>query len=45
MKPQKSWREKLTDVKGLPKVEKITAKMSKRWGAMGAVVVPAPKEM
>ena len=44
MKAKKSWREKLAAVKGLPKVEKITGKMSKRWGATGTVVVPAPEE-
>jgi alkylated DNA nucleotide flippase Atl1 len=44
MKFKKSWREKLEESKGLPKVEKITAKMSKRWGA-GTVVIPAPKEV
>ncbi|MEW6685686.1 MAG: hypothetical protein AB1393_05715 [Candidatus Edwardsbacteria bacterium] len=43
-KPGKSWREKLADSKGLPKVEKITDKMSKRWGT-GTVVIPAPKEV
>lgn len=43
-KPHKSWQEKLADSKGLPKVEKITAKMSKRWGR-GTVVIPAPKEV
>ncbi|GAI23029.1 unnamed protein product, partial [marine sediment metagenome] len=32
------------DSKGLPKVEKITDKMSKRWGT-GTVVIPAPKEV
>ncbi len=45
MKPKKSWREKLADVEGLPKVVKITAKMGRRWGATGTVVVPAPKEV
>jgi len=40
----KSWREKLADVKGLLKVEKIKGKMAKRWGVTGTVVVPAPKE-
>jgi len=44
VKTRKSWREKLADDKGLPKVEKITEKMSKRWGA-GTVVIPAPKEV
>ncbi len=43
-KTRKSWREKLADDKGLPKVEKITDKMSKRWGT-GTVVIPAPKEV
>ena len=28
---RKSWQEKLADDKGLPKVVKITGKMSKRW--------------
>ena len=34
----------MADSKGLPKVEKITEKMSKRWGT-GTVVIPAPKEV
>ena len=41
---KKSWTEKLADSKGLPKVEKITEKMSKRWGT-GTVVIPAPIEV
>ena len=41
---KKSWTEKLADSKGLPKVEKITDKMSKRWGT-GTVVIPAPMEV
>jgi len=41
---RKSWQEKLADSKGLPKVEEITDKMSKRWGT-GTVVIPAPKEV
>ena len=41
---KKSWVEKLADSKGLPKVEKITDKMSKRWGT-GTVVIPAPMEV
>jgi len=44
MKSRKSWREKLADSKGLPKVAEITDKMSKRWGT-GTVVIPAPKEV
>jgi len=43
-RPRKSWQEKLADSKGLPKVEKITPKMSKKWGT-GTVVIPAPKEV
>ena len=41
---KKSWTEKLADSKGLPKVEEITEKMSKRWGT-GTVVIPAPMEV
>lgn len=41
---KKSWREKLADDKGLPKVGKVTGKMSKRWGA-GLMVIPAPREV
>ncbi|MFB0567356.1 MAG: hypothetical protein ACETVM_02065 [Candidatus Bathyarchaeia archaeon] len=41
---KKSWTEKLADSKDLPKVEKITDKMSKRWGT-GTVVIPAPLEV
>ena len=37
----KSWSEKLRDSKDLPRVEKITDEMSKRWGT-GTVVIPAP---
>ena len=44
MPRRKSWSEKLKDSKGLPKVEKISGKMSKRWGS-GTVVIPAPMEV
>jgi len=44
MPKRKSWSEKLKDNKGLPKVEKITGKMSRRWGT-GTVVIPAPIEV
>ena len=44
MPERKSWSEKLQDSKGLPQVEKITGKMSKRWGS-GTVVIPAPMEV
>jgi len=43
-KARKSWREKLTDDKDLPRVVEITDKMSKRWGT-GTVVIPAPREV
>jgi hypothetical protein len=41
---RKTWQEKLTDSKGLPKVGKVTRKMSARWGT-GTMVVPAPLEV
>jgi alkylated DNA nucleotide flippase Atl1 len=41
---KKSWVEKLADNKGLPQVQKITGKMSKRWGT-GTVAIPAPIEV
>ncbi|HEV3167747.1 MAG TPA: methylated DNA-protein cysteine methyltransferase [Isosphaeraceae bacterium] len=44
MKTKKSWREKLTDSKDLPKVGEITSKMSQRWGS-GMLVIPAPVEV
>ena len=44
MKKRKSWREKLADGKGLPKVGEVTGKMSKRWGD-GTMVIPAPSEV
>jgi len=43
-KPPDYWRKKLADSKGLPMVETITDKMSKRWGT-GTVVIPAPKDV
>ncbi len=44
MKKRKSWREKLVDSKGLPKVGPVSGKMSKRWGR-GKMVIPAPIEV
>jgi hypothetical protein len=44
MKPKKAWREKLADDKGLPKVGKVTGRMSQRWGT-GTMVIPAPLEV
>lgn len=41
---KKSWREKLANDKGLPKVETIPAKMLKKWGR-GTMLIPAPKEV
>jgi hypothetical protein len=41
---RKSWREKLADAKGLPKIGKVMGKMTTRWGA-GTMVVPAPREV
>jgi alkylated DNA nucleotide flippase Atl1 len=44
MLKKKSWSEKLEDAKDLPRVERITDTMSKKWGT-GTVVIPAPKEV
>ena len=44
MKAKKSWREKLADDKGLPKVCEVTGKLTKRWGT-GRFVIPAPREV
>ena len=44
MAKRKSWCEKLEDSKDLPRVERITGKMSKKWGT-GTVVIPAPREV
>jgi len=44
MKERKSWREKLADSKGLPKVGRIEGKMTTRWGT-GTMVIPAPLEV
>ena len=44
MRTKKSWREKLADDKGLPKVVPIEGKMTRRWGE-GTVVIPAPREV
>jgi alkylated DNA nucleotide flippase Atl1 len=44
MRTRKSWREKLADSKDLPRVARITPKMSARWGR-GTVVIPAPMEV
>jgi len=41
---KRSWNEKLNESTGLPRVEKITDKMSKKWGE-GTVAIPAPVEV
>ena len=41
---RKSWREKLADSKGLPKVADVRGKMSRLWGR-GRMVIPAPLEV
>jgi len=41
---KKTWREKLADNKGLPRVSKVSGKMTKRWG-VGIFVIPAPLEV
>jgi hypothetical protein len=43
MKTRKTWREKLANSKGLPKVSEVGDK-SKRWGE-GTMVIPAPLEV
>ena len=41
---RKSWREKLADSKGLPKIGGICGNMTKKWGT-GTMVIPAPIEV
>jgi len=41
---KRSWREKLADDKGFPKVAEIDCTKSKRWGE-GTFVIPAPREV
>jgi len=44
MKARKSWREKLADSKGPPRIGEVRGKMSTRWGK-GTMVIPAPVEV
>lgn len=44
MPERKRWSDKLRDSEGLPKVQKISGKLSKRWGR-GTVLIPAPLEV
>ena len=41
---KRSWREKLADNKGLPKVCEVRGRMTRRWGT-GRMVIPAPLEV
>ncbi|MEO8350286.1 MAG: hypothetical protein ABI680_01060 [Chthoniobacteraceae bacterium] len=43
-KVKKSWREKLADDKGFPRVYPIDETKNKRWGE-GTFVIPAPREV
>ncbi len=43
-KKKRTWREKLADSKDFPKIVKIDASKSKRWGT-GTFVIPAPLEV
>ena len=44
MGKKKTWREKLGNDNGLPRVVEIDERMSSRWGE-GTVVIPAPREV
>jgi hypothetical protein len=43
-KRKRTWREKLDDDKGFPKVAPIDCTKTKRWGE-GTFVIPAPREV
>lgn len=43
-KKKPTWQEKLNDNRGLPKVEELSGRMSKKWGT-GTLVIPAPLEV
>ena len=44
MKKRKTWREKLADDKGFPKVGRVEGKTGVRWGT-GLMVIAAPREV
>lgn len=44
MNKKKSWREKLADHKGFPRIAEIDSHKSLRWGT-GTFVIPAPMEV
>ncbi len=43
-KRKKSWKEKLYEDKGLPKIVELAGKMKEKWGE-GRMVVPSPLEV
>jgi hypothetical protein len=43
-KPKMSWRDKMSNGNGLPKIQKIHDSMRKKWGT-GTMVIPAPREV
>ncbi len=43
-KTRKTWREKLADAKDLPKVVRIDARESQRWGG-DTLLIPAPRQV
>jgi 6-O-methylguanine DNA methyltransferase, DNA binding domain len=45
MRQRKSFREKLANDHGLPRIEAITQKIAARWGVEGTMVIPAPREV
>src|SRR5262249_61189141 len=45
MKTKKSFREKLADDHGLPRVEPIIPTIAERWRVTGTMVIPAPREV
>ncbi len=44
MKQKKSWREKLNENKGLPKIERFNKSKGKNWPA-GTYIIPSPLEV
>jgi alkylated DNA nucleotide flippase Atl1 len=42
---RKSFREKLSDSKGLPRVAEIPPQLAARWGVSGTMVIPSPREV
>jgi hypothetical protein len=41
---RKTWREKLADDKGLPRIVKMEGRLARRWGE-GTCVIPRPREV